>query len=670
MSCDSAREEVLEASHWAFNLHSAEPAARIGILVPGLQHRRHTVERVLRDVFTTREEAPAAFERVELPVNFSAGFSLATCPPVRSALGLLELALGDIHLPALVSLLHSRYRDQSELAAEQDLIRRLYRRGREIVGASRLRYDCSRIEVGEGEGLRLGSRLQKLNQRRELRRRHRPSAWRSLFSDCLAELGWPGPGPLDSVEYQQLEHWYRALESLAELDQVCEALDFREALQRLQHLCLSAVFQAQTVDAPIQVLGLLEAAGLEFDYLWLCGMSSGEWPPAASPNPFIPDRLQKEQSMPHASAARELQYARGLLDHYRASTGTLLASYARMQDDVPQQASPLLDDFEASPDPETRQPHAENWIIIRDGAPTELVEDEHAPALDAEELSEVRGGSGLIADQSQCPFRAFAHHRLGARPLPELGIALSSAERGALLHDALFHLWGDLQGSQQLHALAAGQRQQRVEQAAAAAVNGIRGRHSQALDQALLDIELLRLKKLLAEWLEIEAEREEFEVLARERDCEVQIGALHLNLRIDRIDRLANGRQLLMDYKSGRSEIRHWLGERPEAPQLPLYAEAIGEDLDGITFAVINKRNREFRGIGQSAAAPGIRTEIEKLSRDGLEPIADWEELRRSWQRVLQRLAQEFLDGHSPVDPIDPRNTCTYCGLESLCRIR
>ena len=125
-----------------------------------------------------------------------------------------------------------------------------------------------------------------------------------------------------------------------------------------------------------------------------------------------------------------------------------------------------------------------------------------------------------------------------------------------------------------------------------------------------------------------------------------------------------------MDYKSGRSEIRHWLGERPEAPQLPLYAEAIGEDLDGITFAVINKRNREFRGIGQSAAAPGIRTEIEKLSRDGLEPIADWEELRRSWQQVLQRLAQEFLDGHSPVDPIDPRNTCTYCGLESLCRIR
>ena len=59
-----------------------------------------------------------------------------------------------------------------------------------------------------------------------------------------------------------------------------------------------------------------------------------------------------------------------------------------------------------------------------------------APPVAEQELEQLRGGSALIEDQSQCPFRAFARRRLGAQTLDEPVVGLSSADRGSILHDA------------------------------------------------------------------------------------------------------------------------------------------------------------------------------------------------------------------------------------------
>ena len=174
----------------------------------------------------------------------------------------------------------------------------------------------------------------------------------------------------------------------------------------------------------------------------------------------------------------------------------------------------------------------------------------------------------------------------------------------------------------------------------------------------------------MREWLDVELERGDFEVIAREQDRELELGEPRLNLRIDRVDRLPDGRQLLIDYKSGQCEVSSWLGPRPREPQLPLYGELVGDDLDSLAFVVINKHSLEFRGVGQSPAAAGIRTDIDKLKHGEGVSIKNWQELRHYWQQVLQNLAQDFIDGRAGVDPADPRKTCTYCGLEALCRVQ
>ena len=673
LACEHAEDELRRAAEWCYRHYQARPQARIGVLLPDLQQQRRRVERVFREVFTPAERR-TAFANDVLPINFSAGVPLSSCALTQTALGLLGLAVGsETRLADLLALLHSPYRHQAQTDAESQLLARLLQQGRETVSSARLRYLCGQIEAPAG-GLALGRQLLELRRRPALRRAQPPSRWSSLFAELLDTLGWPGPAPLDSEEYQQFEHCRTCLQQLSELDPVCAPLRYPAALQRLQQLCLATVFQPQTPPAPIQVLGLLEGRGLQFDHLWIGGMSSAEWPPPHMPHPLLPVSLQKRLAMPHASAARELAYADALLRHYRHCTAGLVASYTRLQDGVAQSPSPLLQDFVPLPTEPPAARYPDYWRARQRETRREYYREQRAPALTAQELQTLRGGSSLLADQSQCPFRAFAKYRLQARPLPAAEAALTAAQRGGLLHRALEHIWTALDGSAALLACRGQARsdlvQQAVQQAVAAARTDPRLPAQRALTRALLALESQRLQRLLLRWLELETQREPFTVIARERAFALALGPLQLNLRIDRMDRLADGKHLLMDYKSGNGAIGDWLGERPRAPQLPLYAQWSGSDPGALCFAVINSKTLEFRGLGERAAAPGIGTDIARASRRQNPPSADWPELLAHWQRSLQQLAQDFLAGQAAVDPAEVRTTCRHCGLEALCRVQ
>ena len=46
-------------------------------------------------------------------------------------------------------------------------------------------------------------------------------------------------------------------------------------------------FQVEDEGAPVQVMGMLEAAGLRFDHLWIMGLDDEALPAPANPNPFL-----------------------------------------------------------------------------------------------------------------------------------------------------------------------------------------------------------------------------------------------------------------------------------------------------------------------------------------------------------------------------------------------
>jgi RecB family exonuclease len=146
-------------------------------------------------------------------------------------------------------------------------------------------------------------------------------------------------------------------------------------------------------------------------------------------------------------------------------------------------------------------------------------------------------------------------------------------------------------------------------------------------------------------------------VVGLEQRQEWSQAGLTFTLRIDRIDQLDDGRIVLLDYKTGDADANDWLGDRPQEPQMLLYATALNPAPAAVSFALLNTEGCSFDGL--SSHPPALPK---------LEVVADWGAQLASWRKVLTRLAQSFASGDARVDPL-ARQTCDRCHLHTLCRI-
>src|SRR6202041_3916144 len=103
-----------------------------------------------------------------------------------------------------------------------------------------------------------------------------------------------------------------------------------------------------------------------------------------------------------------------------------------------------------------------------------------------------------------------------------------------------------------------------------------------------------RMGKWLPKWLDVERQREPFEVEQLEQGKQlVRPASLDFSLRIDRVDRLADGSRVLIDYKTGLAAV-DWRGERPDNPQLPIYALLHPEALVAVGYGRVNAAECSF----------------------------------------------------------------------------
>jgi len=480
----------------------------------------------------------------------------------------------------------------------------------------------------------------------QMRARRHPGEWSGVFWKLLMLAGWPGQRPLSPIEYQILEHWKKLLSELASLDLVVPRMNYERALTLLRRIARDRRFAPSDEDAPIQVMDVLEAAGSRFDALWIAGLHAGVWPAAPQPNSFLPLPLQRAAGMPHSSPERELAYSRRVTARLLASAPEVICSYARYSGEEPLRVSPLIDTLpEASGVFE--MPEASLQAIFVAGASMEEQPRDQASPMPAGTLQ--RGGMSVIKNQAACPFRAFAVHRLGAREADAADLGISAAERGNVAHEALEFLWRELKSQEELLARPHQEIAALVERSVSAALNGRLSRRykTKSLDRAR-KLEQARWGLLLGEWLDVERRRASFEVVEREVPRQVDVGGLRLDVKADRIDRLADGTHAILDYKtSDKLTLKAWEGERPDEPQLPLYTVKRPGDVSAVHFARL---------------APG-RTGL--LGYDHQELAARIPE----WTTIVDRLGGSFLRGEAAVDPKKPPATCEFCNLHALCRI-
>ena len=663
-ACLDVRDENEKAADWATARLAANPAARIGIVVPDLTSRRRTLVAALDSALVPDQLLAPSSVR---PYTVSLGGALADVALVAFFLRSIRLTLGSVEFEEASAVLRSPYfsgatheRDSRDLVEAQ-----LRRRCQRSVGFERVfeaAQAAARESGVEAEQLLAGLRMLSQWRRQHATRSRRPSEWASAFAQVLQSISAFSAGVdrvLDSAEYQALVRWQELLAEFAALDRTVGRLTAAAAVGKLERIARETIFQPEGGTPPVQVLGVLEANALTFDHVWIMGMTADAWPPPSRPNALLPIELQRAAGMPGAGAAAELQRARRQLQRLLQSAPEVVVSHATIDADRKLAPSPLIASFERWQAP----PRAARLIDAMAAAALTLSRDAAAPPW--RPLMPLRGGAAVLQNQAACPFRAFALHRLNARAIESPHDGFDYRERGQLVHDTLAAFWTSLPEPTR-DALAATSEQQRraLLRAAADAAQVRLQRRRGSLSAALTELESARLVRVIEQWLQCEiATRSAFRVVAIEDARTMHVGPLTLAARLDRVDEFPDGERIVIDYKTGGTKNAGWFDERPDEPQLPLYLTASEPAARAIALARVRTGDVGFSGL---AAEPNL---LPGRSSQWNERYTNWGALVDHWSRVLERLAMQFAAGDAAVDPKRLPQTCRYCDLPTLCRI-
>lgn len=676
--CPDESAQWLAAAAWARAQLDDNPGARIAVVAPNIGRAAPAIEAALRQVLCPRlllePDAPAA----ALPYHISLGAPLARHPAARDALTALA-AFSGREMPAeeVGRLLRSPFiaaAGESDARCKLDLACRRYlpheisfarlaallTDGRGLKAAA----DCPQLVAALADA-------QAVVEQERPQARRATSVWARRFDDFLKRIGWPG-ADLGSDEFQAVQALRRELQNLATLDLATGPMRAAEALAWLRRRAGEQPFQAEAHAAPVQVLGVFEAAGQHFDALWFGDLTEAEWPPQQRPNPFIDLEQQRQAGVPAASAQQARDHAQAIHRRLLASADEVILSRpAFVDEDVAAEASALFGGggdegvAESAADASTADAARADTPARRICAAAPRLEsfaDSRAPKLAA---GAAGGGVAVIENQAKCPFRAFALHRLNAREVEANEQGLDAGERGALVHRALQLVWEKITSSAKLRDIGEDQRRAIIDAAVEEAAR--KSAAASGCGDGFHRVQARWLGDTLREWLEVEDARGAFTVAGTEKATTVTVGGLTLACKIDRIDRLPGGEVALIDFKTGAADgLGNWAGDRPQAPQLPLYA--IAQDrAAAVAFAQVKRGDCRFSGVARDGDFGGGVTAVE-ANRALQKDFADWDELLAHWRRVLPALAAEFLKGEAPVAPHHPQ-VCARCNLHTLCRI-
>ncbi|QRN03220.1 PD-(D/E)XK nuclease family protein [Legionella sp. MW5194] len=603
---------------------------RIGVVVPDLQQQAQALYRLMTDHFSAD-----AF-------NVSLGRTLTDYSLVSHALCWLSLE-SDLLTRQQANLLlyspfvghsHSEFLERSHYGQHSTMLREM-------------RLDFSLfIQELASETPKLAALLKNLHPYPAAAT---PQQWVHHFYQRLNQLQFPGEYPLDSANYQCYQRFLLLLDEFKSLEFLSPPMQKKHALNVLTELAKGSIFQPQkSTSAPIQIMGLLEAAGLAFDCLWVSGLTEDCLPQKTRPSAFIPLSLQRDKHMPYALPDREFALAEKTLNRLRNAAAECILSYPSQTQDKPNRPSPLLQGIPS---------YAPFSIPAIEAEPSALESVSDNYLFPVQEGESIAGGTALLANQAKCPFRAFAAHRLHAKAATEVSDGPDARERGQIIHRVMEIIWTLLKNQASLLSKTPEALDELIEEAIEQALKPYTRVRKHSFPPLVQTVEVKRLKRLVHASLEWERQRPAFAVEALEQNFNLPLSGIDFKVRIDRMDTMENGKHWVIDYKSS-IQSTPWNEERPTEPQLLLYA-LLSDSINTISLAELKNGQLQCRGLSEEKQElAGLRS---------LKKEESWQDYRERWRQQLSALADEFVQGHCPPKPAK-ESLCQVCDFQSLCR--
>lgn len=264
----------------------------------------------------------------------------------------------------------------------------------------------------------------------------------------------------------------------------------------------------------------------------------------------------------------------------------------------------------------------------------EHVQPVRAPVVQAPQLVPQKVSASSYEDLRRCPYRFFALRMLGLKEADEIDEEVDKRDFGTWLHHVLkvFH-----EALRDRGEPAEG-RAAMLDAIAREAMQGQRLGEGEFLPFAAA---WPAVREGYLQWLQ----KHDASFAAAETEHEVQLGAVQLQGRIDRIDETADGALLVMDYKTESAQASR---DRMKAPledtQLAFYALLLPD-----------------RQVQAAYLNVGERGEVVRVDHKELELAAHL--LREAIPAELRRIAQGV-----PLPALGEGRACEFCAARGLCR--
>jgi probable DNA repair protein len=458
------------------------------------------------------------------------------------------------------------------------------------------------------------------------------------MNSFLLIWGFTSDRNLSSSEYQIYEKYQVESLVLNKLSDFHQLTTLDDALKILIEHMNAVIFQPQSGSANIYILGSLEAEGLFFDFAWVCSMTSSFLPGKIKMPLFIPPKTSVEYCLPGTSFELITKESEITLNNLQNLSKNLTFSYSTYSDSREQIATPylLFEDPQQIEDPQ---------VTPRE---MELIEDFIAPKI---KNLEIKKGVKTLQDQMGCEFKGFIN-RLNFQEINDSVIGISKLEQGNIIHNILERFFNEVSSSSELKELSETRLDELIETHSENAL--------QEIPQSNFRInEKVRVKKVIKQYIDLEKNREFFEVVGTESEAQVDIAGLKFSTRIDRMDRLKDGSKLIIDYKTGKNiGISKLINQPLEQAQLPIYA--ISNEVDGVAFATINSQDSKFKAITKN------KNDL-PMSSQSINRMPEWKKQVSDWKDELVQASQKFQNGHAEVLPSS--HACDFCDYDLLCRV-
>ncbi len=655
------QQEMRAAIAWAKAQFDGSSDSSIGrtvaIIVPNLSGCRAAWLTALREQLNP-DEWWLNPETDRAQFNLSVGEPLAAYPWVAALTTTLSATMGRVDTEVLAqALMHPRWgRTPNSQQKVQGQLWRLLKLG------------TDRCTLRDWLDVLPPTSLATLDAASSTKKQSRESHRSTLLAlvSALTEHPWIAQSDLFQLE----DAWSESLRRWVAMDRWLPPLLWRDALREIARFSGQQTFQPQSGGANIQVMGLLESAGVPLDAAWIVGFTDRVLPEAFKPHPMLPRAWQAAEQVGLGSRGEVRRRADVLWANWNLLCGELHVSYAREVGGSAQRISPLAATVVLKTAPAFVALTSASRSL--DSATTS---DESLPDAAAQTIR-LPLSAATLEQQSHCPRKAAAA-RLNLREWPEYAVGIPARLRGQVVHEVM-HAVGEVRIQQtrdngdeptfeMLRNVAA--------EAFEIAVNDAR-RERPGIPGPVWAVERDRLLPLIDKVLALDAARSGFTVVAVEQDVKTEVLGRAFKLRLDRrdvftaVERDEQRFGVVFDYKTGNVSRADWFAEnssgRLAAPQLPLYMFALHAALPAseprigaIGYIVISDDDVKFVGVGADAAL-----NPKKISSN--EPA--WADLTEAWQSELGVLIREHRAGIADVAPLKGVATCRYCSYAGFCR--